>query len=231
MTQPDRSIEAGDYRLSFPGDADWEFYQYFIFRIPWMPAYWHENNESNDLMRIGASECLTIYNDDNSGVCTLAKTWDLCGAKQQDRLSISGSTTATSAWTEGVSATELDGYVSPGKHFSFNKFPTGQSFEKPQYVVCRVKIEADSDDADDDLAMHAVAFSTFCDLDYDEGPEECAEDVMIIDRTTNMLYSPDNFCSSWHIMNAMCDTLRRMLYENRPAICVPLWGTAYLIVP
>ena len=231
MTQPARSIAAGEYRLSFPGINPWEFYQYFIFRIPWMPAYWHANNRSNDFMRIAASECLTIYNDVQLGKCFIAKTWDLCGSKEQARWSINGSNVTTSAWTTGVSAAELDGYVVAGKHYAFEKFPTGQSHEKPQYVICRVKIEAESDDDNDDLAIHAVALSTFCDLDYEDGPEGSDEKVMIIDRTTNRLYAPDQFCSSWHIMNAMCDTLRRMLYENRQEICVPLWGTAAVVVP
>ena len=45
-----------------------------------------------------------------------------------------------------------------------------------------------------------------------------------VKRTADRLYAPDYPCSAWHVMKALAETHKKILYENRPFFAVPTFG-------
>lgn len=90
-----------------------------------------------------------------------------------------------------------------------------------KYVKCRHYIYNDAETGD--VHLRWVGFEAKNDTAYS------GEGVEMAKRTADRLYAPDYPCSAWHVMCLIRQTYEKILYENRPAFVVPVFGV--LVTP
>ena len=228
MAQPAGTVEAGTYYyevVDSPGYSD-RHYMYFILPIPWMPAYWTEDDKDDKFIRYMIDRCIRV-SDTTAG---LTENYMVETSDVQVQIVTAGVVPDTSAWD---GETEMEQY--PNQTRMFDRFPMGPSHSKPRYAIITLQMIG-TVESGDHVYVHAINFRGIFDRNYNAGPDGADGTVEITPRDVSagvweQLYGPDFPCSAWHMMEVLCDTMRKIMYNNVPVLCYPTFGAPEFVIP
>lgn len=175
---------------------------YYIIRTPKIPQSYETNNTPNQLMSYDIWRQVFIA---SGGY--LDEYW-LVGETAKMAL-----TDVPHQFT--VQSLESDAQVQnpTGTVISGGRTDIG---EGERYVLAKQSVFNSQETGDVELTM--VGFVAKNDTAY-SGPG-----VELVKRSANRVYAPDYPCSAWHVMSVIAETLEKILYENRPAFSIPVFG-------
>lgn len=170
---------------------------YYIIKTPRMHQEFETNNVSGQLMSFDIWRQAFIS---NSG--SLDEYW-LVGETSKMAL-----TDVPHTWT--TSTLGYDSQVQNPTGTPINRVP------EERYVLAKQSVYNALEDGDVELLM--VGFFAKNDTAY-SGPG-----VELVKRSANRVYAADYPCSAWHVMSVLAETHKKILYENKPAFSIPVFG-------
>ncbi|MCP4677736.1 MAG: hypothetical protein GY854_19905 [Deltaproteobacteria bacterium] len=207
MAKPTGGVTAENYTLHV-GNDDTEVFSYFVYRRSYMPKDWNSETpaKGNRCRKIETSWEIRV-----DGAHITFVTWRLDGDVTHEETR-SNLNIAAYAWQ-----TEL-AHIYYHRGFYYNSYPA--SSYAPRYMIAEMSVQ----NATDSFNGGRVSNVYFEEIDDDGTYSGAAE---MTERASDRLYDPDYPCSSWLIMDVLCETLRKALRENKASFCVPCLG--YLV--
>ena len=208
MAQPTGSVAIGSYFLELENSelAANTMYYYFILRLPRMPKDWNDDDLDNKFCRMQYTvECVNESSTSTYAISLSWKAGNVGDTTDADYYNIS-----SIAWQSAEEDAEY-----PSCMFYWPDDVNGVA-----YVLLEMAVTTGAVDGTNDRQMTFVGIEAI----HDQG--QPSGGAMKIQRGTaaERLYVPDKPCSSFHMRDVLAETLRHMLYESRPAFCVPIAG-------
>lgn len=208
MAQGDGQVALGDYYLNLDNEetSGGSMYYYFLLRLPRMPQAWNDDDLDNKMCRLQYT--VELINESSDTDCKIYLKWkagnvgDTTDAEYYD--------IGTLAWQSAEEDTEY-----PGCQFYW-----------PDDVNALGWVLVEMEVYNGDLDVGEDRHVTFIGLEAIHDQGQPSGGAMKIQRGTaaERLYIPDLPCSAFHMQSVLADTLKHILYENRPAFCVPIAG-------
>ena len=211
MAQPAGSIAVGDLymKADFTGAVQ---SAYFIIKGSPHPQDYQTDNRPGLTMPLKVTRQVDIATG-----ATLTEYWRI--GEQAKPAFATNPVTKDGAFAGEISHNQVQyprGNVMGGK---------AHTYEKIKFVIA--KWDFHSSHATNQCDIYSVAFRANPDTSYTGAGVE----LLRRDTANQRLYRDDMPCSAWHVMSALAETHEKILYENRPAFSLPVFGQPYVYVP